>query len=87
MSALNESILFVSFLSRDTRRRNYELDLLEEIKRKRLGKLRVVVSPETTDSFSHLADYEFPLHVPFGATNTERRWMGCWRSCWGCSHR
>jgi tagatose-6-phosphate ketose/aldose isomerase len=49
MSALDGSTLFVSFLSRDRRRRSYELDLLEEVHRKRLGKLRVVVTPDSLD--------------------------------------
>jgi tagatose-6-phosphate ketose/aldose isomerase len=34
MSALDGNTLFVSFLSQDSRRRSYEVDLLEEIKRK-----------------------------------------------------
>jgi D-galactosamine 6-phosphate deaminase/isomerase len=64
MSALDRSTLFVSFLSWDTRRRNYELDLLEEIKRKQLAKLCVVVSPDSSDRLSHLANNIFCLHAP-----------------------
>ncbi len=56
--------MFVSYLSRDKRRLNYELDLLEEINRKQLGKLRAVVSPDATDHLGHLVDSVFPLHAP-----------------------
>jgi tagatose-6-phosphate ketose/aldose isomerase len=62
MSALNDSTLFVSFLSHDARRRKYELDLLKEIKTKKLGKLRVVVSPDSTEDLNHLADTVLCLH-------------------------
>jgi len=64
MSALDGNTLFVSFVSRDRRRRNYELDLLEEVNRKQLGKLRVVVTPEATDRFGALADHVLQLHAP-----------------------
>jgi tagatose-6-phosphate ketose/aldose isomerase len=40
------------------------LDLLEEINRKQLGKLRAVVSPDATDHLDHLADNVFSLHAP-----------------------
>jgi tagatose-6-phosphate ketose/aldose isomerase len=64
MSALDGETLFVSFLSREPRRRNYELDLLEEIKRKQLAKFRVVVSPGSADHLANLADLVFCLHAP-----------------------
>jgi tagatose-6-phosphate ketose/aldose isomerase len=64
MSALDENTLFVSFLSQDSRRRRYELDLLEEVKRKQLGKLRAVVSPDSTDGLGRLAENLFCLDVP-----------------------
>jgi D-galactosamine 6-phosphate deaminase/isomerase len=64
MSALDENTLFVSFLSRDQRRRSYELDLIEEIHRKRLGKLRVVVSPDSIDRMETLADHVLSLNAP-----------------------
>jgi len=64
MSALDANTLFVSFVSRDRRRRNYELDLLEEIHRKQLGKLRVVVIPDSTDRLGTLADRVLSLHAP-----------------------
>ncbi|WP_263368736.1 SIS domain-containing protein [Edaphobacter bradus] len=61
MSALDENTLLVSFLSQDRRRRKYEMDLLTEIHRKGLAKLRVVVSPDFADDFGPLADYAFCL--------------------------
>ncbi len=64
MSALDGNTLFISFVSGDRRRRNYELDLLEEVHRKRLGKLRVVVTPDSTDRLSTLADHVLSLHAP-----------------------
>jgi D-galactosamine 6-phosphate deaminase/isomerase len=64
MSALDGDTLFVSFLSRDLRRRNYELDLLEEINKKKLGKLRVAIAPDSTDHLGRLADHVLSLHAP-----------------------
>jgi tagatose-6-phosphate ketose/aldose isomerase len=64
MSALDENTLFVSFLSQDQRRRNYELDLIEEIHRKQLSKFRVVVAPESADRLEGLADYVLSLNAP-----------------------
>jgi tagatose-6-phosphate ketose/aldose isomerase len=64
MSALDENTLFVSFLSQDERRRKYELDLLQEIRRKKLGKIRVVVTPDASDHLADLADHVLALHAP-----------------------
>jgi tagatose-6-phosphate ketose/aldose isomerase len=64
MSALDGSTLFVSFLSRDRRRRSYELDLLEEVYRKRLGKLRIVVTPDSTDRIGSMANHVLSLRAP-----------------------
>ena len=64
MSALDGGTLFVSFVSRDRRRQNYELDLIEEVDRKRLGKLRVVVTPDATDRLEAMADHVLSLHAP-----------------------
>jgi tagatose-6-phosphate ketose/aldose isomerase len=63
LSALDENTLFVMFLSRDARRRNYELDLLQEVSRKQLAKLRVVVAPDSTENLGHLADYVLSLNA------------------------
>jgi hypothetical protein len=46
------------------RRRHYELDLLEEINRKKLGKWRAVVTPDSIDPLDHLVDNVFSLQVP-----------------------
>jgi tagatose-6-phosphate ketose/aldose isomerase len=64
MSALDGRDLFVSFVSRDRRRRNYELDLLEEVHRKQLAKLRVAVTPDSTDRLGAMADYVLSLNAP-----------------------
>ncbi len=64
MSALDENTVFVSFLSQDLRRRKYELDLIEEVRRKRLVKLLVVVTPESTNQLDQLADHVLSLNTP-----------------------
>jgi len=64
MSALDGNTLFVSFLSQDRRRRSYELDLLEEVHRKRLGRVRVVVTPESTERLDSTADHVLSLDAP-----------------------
>jgi len=57
ISNVDGQTLFVAFLSNDARRRGYELDLLREIDRKRLGRVRVVVSAQGCGDTSSLADY------------------------------
>jgi tagatose-6-phosphate ketose/aldose isomerase len=57
MSSVDGQTLFVAFLSSDARRRGYELDLLREIDRKRLGRVRAVVTARGVDDVSALADY------------------------------
>jgi tagatose-6-phosphate ketose/aldose isomerase len=64
MSALDQSTVFVSFLSQDLHRRMYELDLIEEVRRKRLVKLLVVVAPESTNQLDQLADHVLSLNTP-----------------------
>lgn len=68
MSALDANTLFVSFGSRDPRRQNYERDLIEEVHKKRLGKLRVVVTPDSdSDSkvrLGSMAQHVLSLHAP-----------------------
>jgi tagatose-6-phosphate ketose/aldose isomerase len=56
MAAVNEKSLVVLFVSSDARRRLYELDLLRELRSKRLGKRIVVVSPESA-GLDDLADH------------------------------
>lgn len=65
MSALDGNTLFVSFISRDRRRRNYELDLIEEVHRKHLAKLRVVVTPDSSHRLGGgVADHVLSLGAP-----------------------
>jgi tagatose-6-phosphate ketose/aldose isomerase len=64
MSALDEDTVFVTFLSRDLRRRKYELDLIEEIRRKRLVKLMVAVTPHSANQLDGLADHVLSLNTP-----------------------
>jgi len=64
MSALDKNTVFVSFLSGDLRRRNYELDLIEEIRRKKLVKLQLVVAPDFTNQLDRLADHALSLDAP-----------------------
>jgi tagatose-6-phosphate ketose/aldose isomerase len=45
LSAIDEETLVVGFVSSDARRRSYEMDLLEEIRAKKLGKTILVVVP------------------------------------------
>jgi tagatose-6-phosphate ketose/aldose isomerase len=64
LSAGKITTLFVAFLSSDPRRRGYELDLLREIDRKRLGRVRLVVTAGDGADVSELADYVLPLNCP-----------------------
>lgn len=61
MSSVNEQTVFVEFLSSEPARRGYELDLLREIDRKRLGRVRLVVSCGGGEDVSDLADYRLPV--------------------------
>jgi tagatose-6-phosphate ketose/aldose isomerase len=63
MSAIDKNTLFVQFLSGDQRVRSYELDLLDEIARKKLAGARLVVSPQTMQ-LDNLAEYELSLDIP-----------------------
>ena len=64
MSSVDGQTLFVAFLSSDPRRRGYELDLLREIDRKRLGRVRAVVTARGDEEVSSLADYPLSLNCP-----------------------
>jgi tagatose-6-phosphate ketose/aldose isomerase len=61
MSSVDGQTVFVAFLSSDSRRRGYELDLLREIDSKRLGRVRLAVMIANGDDVSQLADYRLPL--------------------------
>ena len=61
MSSVNEQTVFVEFLSSEPAQRGYELDLLREIDRKRLGRVRLVVTCGDGEDVSDLADYRLPV--------------------------
>jgi tagatose-6-phosphate ketose/aldose isomerase len=62
MSSLDSHTLFVAFLSSEKQRRGYELDLLREIDRKHLGRVRAVVTARSDADASSLADYSLSLN-------------------------
>lgn len=62
LSSVDGQTLFVAFLSSEARRRGYELDLLQEIDRKHLGRVRAVVTARGDDDVSSLADYSLSLN-------------------------
>jgi len=62
MSSVDGQTLFVAFLSSEARRRGYELDLLREIDRKHLGRVRAVVTARGDDDVAALADYSLSLN-------------------------
>jgi tagatose-6-phosphate ketose/aldose isomerase len=64
MSSVDAKTLFVAFLSSEPRRRGYELDLLREIDRKHLGRVRAAVTVQGIDDVSPLTDYCLSLDCP-----------------------
>jgi tagatose-6-phosphate ketose/aldose isomerase len=64
MSSVDGQTVFVAFLSSEPRRRGYELDLLREIDRKHLGRVRVAVTVQGIDDVSPLTDYCLSLDCP-----------------------
>ncbi len=61
MSSVDGQTVFVGFLSSEARRRGYELDLLREIDRKRLGRVRLAVTTGDGSDVMQLADYCLPV--------------------------
>jgi tagatose-6-phosphate ketose/aldose isomerase len=61
LSSVDGQTLFVAFLSSEARRRGYELDLLREVDRKHLGRVRAVVTARGDDEVAALADYSLSL--------------------------
>ena len=57
LSSVDGQTLLVAFLSSEARRRGYELDLLREIDRKRLGRVRAVVTAGGGEDAVSLVDY------------------------------
>jgi tagatose-6-phosphate ketose/aldose isomerase len=64
LSSVDSQTLFIAYLSSEARRRGYELDLLREIDRKRLGRVRAVVTAQGMDDVTSLADYCLTLDCP-----------------------
>ena len=64
MSSVDGQTLFVAFLSSDARKRGYELDLLREIDRKRLGRVRLAITAGDGAEVSDLVDYRLALASP-----------------------
>lgn len=64
MSSVDGQTLFVAFLSSEPRKRGYELDLLREIDRKRLGRVRLAVTAGDGADGSKFADYRLSLGCP-----------------------
>ncbi len=62
LSSVDGQTLFVAFLSSEARRRGYELDLLREIDRKRLGRVRAVVTAGGVEDVAPLVDYALSLN-------------------------
>jgi tagatose-6-phosphate ketose/aldose isomerase len=72
MSILDGPTLLVTFISNDPRRRAYELDLLNEICRKRLGMVRAAVTGEATKDLLSLVDYPLSLNLASGFSDDYR---------------
>lgn len=64
MSALNQGTLCTLFISNDPRRQSYDVDLLREIRAKKLAGVTVAVAPQRTLELSPLADYLISLDAP-----------------------
>ena len=62
MSSVDSQTAFFAFLSSDARRRGYELDLLREIDRKKLGRVKAVVTARGVEDVSGLADFYLSLN-------------------------
>ena len=72
LSSVDGQTLFVAYLSSDARRRGDELDLLREIDRKRLGRVRAVVTAAGLDDVSSLADFYLSLNCAANFTDEYR---------------
>ena len=64
MSSVDGQTVFTTFLSSEKGRRGYELDLLREIDRKRLGRVRIAVTASDGRDATDLADYCLSLGLP-----------------------
>ncbi|MCX6625307.1 MAG: SIS domain-containing protein [Acidobacteria bacterium] len=62
MASVHENTLIVCFLSSDPLRRAYESDLISELNRKRLGRLKVIVGEQIPSSL--LRDGDLAIDIP-----------------------
>lgn len=61
LSSVDHQTVLVAYLSSDPRRRGYELDLLREIDRKKLARVRLAVTAGDGADTAGLVDYFLPL--------------------------
>jgi tagatose-6-phosphate ketose/aldose isomerase len=64
MSSVDGQCLFVAFLSSEPCRRGYEVDLLREINKKRLGRVRLAIAAADCSDFTDLVDDCLSLGLP-----------------------
>jgi tagatose-6-phosphate ketose/aldose isomerase len=64
LSSVDTQTVYVGFLSSEPRRRGYEIDLLREIDRKHLGRVRAVITTQEFNDSSAFADYTLSLDCP-----------------------
>ena len=64
MSALDDNALVVQFISGEPKRRKYEIDLLQELCAKKLGKQRLAVTPQHFEELDAVADHILTLEAP-----------------------
>jgi tagatose-6-phosphate ketose/aldose isomerase len=72
MSFLNKETLVITYLSGDDYRLQYELDLLEEIRKKDLSGDILVVAPRATTRIRKLTDHALSLNAPLAFPDTCR---------------
>lgn len=72
MSSVDGQSMFIAFLSSEARRRGYELDLLREIDRKHLGRVRAVITAQGREDVSPLTDHALSLDCPPGFSDDYR---------------
>ncbi|HUA15336.1 MAG TPA: tagatose-6-phosphate ketose isomerase [Verrucomicrobiae bacterium] len=61
LSSLDGQTVFVAYLSSEPKRRGYEIDLLRDIDRKRLGRVRAAITTRGFDDLDSLVDYPLSL--------------------------
>lgn len=66
MSALNGSTLLTQYISNDPRRQGYDMDLLREVRAKRLAGVTVAVAPQRMAELDGLAERVISLDLPPG---------------------